>query len=281
MARVLGVSTSGYYAWRKRKLSPRDELDEQLIPLIKELHTASFGSYGIRRIVRGLLQQGIVVNRKKIRRLMRFLGLKGKGEPKREKYISTTDSNHDNPVADNILNRMFTATEPNRCWVTDITYLWTLDGWVYLAVVIDLFNRQVVGWATSNRIDTALVSLALERAVVKRHPSDGLLLHSDRGVQYTSGRYRALAKSYGMQQSMSRLGNCWDNAVAESFFRSLKVEAIKGEKLITTEDAEAVVFEYIEGYYNKWRIHSSLGYVSPSDFEERYFHSQNQGYGSS
>jgi transposase InsO family protein len=270
MAKVLEVSVSGYYQWRKHERSARDELDEQLIPLIKEVHKSSYESYGVRRIVRHLKHQGIVVNPKRIRRLMRFLGLKGKGEPKRQKFIKTTDSEHSNPVAPNELNREFTLKEPNKCWVSDITYLWTLEGWVYLAVVMDLYNRKVVGWAISESIDTELVSLALERAVVKRNPAPGLLLHSDRGVQYTSISYRALVRSCGMRQSMSRKGNCWDNAVAESFFRSLKVEVIRGLKLTTVKEAETVIFEYIEEYYNNWRVHSSLGYMSPVQYEALY-----------
>jgi putative transposase len=270
MAKVLEVSSSGYYQWRKFEKSQRDSLDEQLIPLIQELHEKSLGSYGVRRIVRHLRHQGMLVNQKRIRRLMRQLGLKGKGEPKRKQFVKTTDSAHKNPIAPNELNREFTVNEPNKRWVTDITFIWTHEGWLYLAVVIDLFNRKVVGWATSPEIDTALVALALERAVVKRAPPPGLLLHSDRGVQYTSYRYRALAESYGMRQSMSRVGNCWDNAVAESFFRSLKVETIKGVKLTTFEEAEKVIFRYIEDYYNFWRAHSSLGYRSPVAYETLY-----------
>jgi putative transposase len=270
MAKVLEVSTSGYYQWRKFEQSPRDCIDEQLTLLIKTLHEKSLGAYGIRRIVRHLKHQGIVVNQKRVRRLMRQLGLKGKGEPKRKKFVKTTDSAHTNPIAPNELNREFTVSQPNKRWVSDITYIWTHEGWLYLAVVIELFNRKVVGWATSPEIDTALVSLALEKAVIKRAPPPGLLLHSDRGVQYTSNSYRALVEGYGMRQSMSRLGNCWDNAVAESFFRSLKVEVIKGASLKTFEEAESVIFKYIEDYFNIWRAHSSLGYRSPVEFETLY-----------
>ena len=221
-------------------------------------------------MVRGLRNQGILVNHKKIRRLMRLLGLKGKGEPKRTKFICTTDSAHQNPIAPNILNREFMVHAPDTRWVSDITYIWTEEGWLYLAVVIDLFSRLVVGWATSHEISTSLVSMALQRAVNKRSPKIGLLLHSDRGVQYTSREYRLLVQSYGIVQSMSRLGNCWDNAVAESFFRSLKVEVIKGQKFLTRALAKAVAFDFIEGYYNKWRVHSFLNYQSPIDFESQF-----------
>jgi putative transposase len=270
MSKVLEVSTSGYCRWRKEEQSPRESFDEHLMTLIRVLHAESFGSYGVRRMVRGLKNQGILVNIKRIRRLMRVLGLKGKGEPRRKKFICTTDSNHENPIAPNELNREFTVKEPNTRWVSDITYIWTEEGWLYLAVVIDLFSRMVVGWATSREITASLVSLALQRAYTKRCPPPGLLLHSDRGVQYTSREYRQLVKSYAMRQSMSRLGNCWDNAVAESFFRSLKVEVIQGLLLQTREEAETVIFKYIEGYYNTWRAHSFLNYRSPTQFEDFY-----------
>lgn len=265
MCRVLEVSTSGYYQWRKEERSPREADDDRLIDLIRVLHAESHGAYGVRRIVRGLKQQGILVNIKRIRRLMRQIGLQGKGKPK--KYVVTTDSNHSNPVADNLLERRFTVDEPNRSWVTDITYIWTEEGWLYLAVVIDLFSRMVVGWATSNKITTSLVCLALQKAVAKRQPPSGLLLHSDRGVQYTSKDYRQLVQQYDMVQSMSRKGNCWDNAVAESFFRSLKVEAIKGYKLNSTVDADRRISDYIDGFYNTTRIHSFLLYMSPIVWE--------------
>ena len=265
MCRVLEVSTSGYYQWRKDVRSQREADDERLIDLIKVLHAESFGGYGVRRIVRGLKQQGIVVNIKRIRRLMRQIGLKGKGSPK--KFVNTTDSNHNNPVAENHLDRRFTVDVPNTKWVSDITYIWTAEGWLYVAVVIDLFNRMVVGWASGATINANLVCLALERAISRRNPPPGLLLHSDRGVQYTSGQYGQLAKAHGMFQSMSRLGNCWDNAVAESFFRSLKVEAINGYRLQTRIEAEGRIFDYIERFYNTRRVHSFLLYKSPLQFE--------------
>ena len=265
MCRVLEVSSSGYYQWVKEELSPRQSDDQRLVDLIKILHAESYGAYGVRRIVRDLKQQGLVVNVKRIRRLMRLNGLQGKGEPKR--HIVTTDSKHDNPVAENHLNRRFTVNRPNKSWVTDITYIWTEAGWLFLAVVIDLFSRMVVGWAAKDRIDTSLICLALERAIVKRQPARGLLLHSDRGVQYTSETYRQLVNEHGLVQSMSRKGNCWDNAVAESFFRSLKVEAIYGNKLSTKAEAASRIFDYIEGFYNTRRTHSFLLYMSPLQWE--------------
>lgn len=265
MCRVLQVSTSGYYKWRKDELSTRESDDQRLMDLILVLHAETYGSYGVVRIVRGLRQQGIIVNAKRIRRLMRKLKIKGKGTPK--KHIVTTDSNHSNPVADNKLERKFTVNQPNKVWVADITYIWTQEGWLYLAVVIDLFSRKVVGWACSARIDSSLVCLALEMAVHKRNPKPGLLLHSDRGVQYTSEHYLKLVRKYGIVQSMSRKGNCWDNAVAESFFRSLKVEAIHNATLLTKSDAHSVIFNYIEYFYNIKRLHSFLLYKSPIQWE--------------
>lgn len=265
MCRVLEVSPSGYYRWRSYERSRREADDQRLIDLIKVLHAESYGSYGVRRIVRELKRQGIVVNAKRIRRLMRQIGLKGKGEPK--KFVVTTNSNHMNPVAENHLNRRFTVDQPNRSWVADITYIWTEEGWLYLAVVIDLFSRMVVGWATGAKITAALVCLALQKAIARRGPPWGLLLHSDRGVQYASAEYRQLIYEHGILQSMSRKGNCWDNAVSESFFRSLKVEAIKGYKLATREDGERRIFDYIEDFYNNRRIHSFLLYRSPAQWE--------------
>lgn len=265
MCRVLEVSSSGYYEWRRDEQTPREADDQRLIDLIRVLHAESYGSYGVRRIVRGLKHQGIIVNPKRIRRLMRQIGLKGKGEPKR--HVVTTDSNHDNPVAPNHLNRGFTVDVPNRSWVSDITYIWTEEGWLYLAVVIDLFSRMVVGWATGAKITALLICLALEKALAKRQPPSGLLLHSDRGVQYTSTEFRQLIAKYGIIQSMSRKGNCWDNSVAESFFRSLKVEAIYGLKLQSREHANHIIFDYIEDFYNNIRVHSFLLYLSPAQWE--------------
>jgi putative transposase len=267
MCRVLEVSSSGYYQWRKDEQSPRAADDERIIDLIRVLHAESFGAYGARRIVRGLRQQGILVNIKRIRRLMRQIGLKGKGKPKKSKYVVTTDSNHTNPIAPNHLERKFTVDEPNRAWVSDITYIWTEEGWLYLAVVIDLFSRMVVGWATGAKITASLVSLALQKAIARRNPPLGLLLHSDRGVQYTSEEFRQLVQKHGIVQSMSRKANCWDNAVAESFFRSLKVERIKGYKLNSRIEAESRIFDYIEGFYNTRRTHSFLLYRSPVGWE--------------
>lgn len=265
MCRVLEVSSSGYYKWCSIDDGAKAADDARLCDLIRVLHATSHESYGVRRIVRGLRQQGIFVNKKRIRRLMRELGIKGKGSPR--KFITTTDSKHTNPVAPNILNRGFTVETPNTHWVSDITYIWTEEGWLYLAVVIDLFSRMVVGWAASAKINAALVCLALEKAISKRQPPAGLVLHSDRGVQYTCDEFRQFAAAHDMIQSMSRKGNCWDNSVAESFFRTLKVEFVYGKIFVHRVDAENKIFEYIENFYNSTRAHSFLLYHSPLQWE--------------
>ena len=262
--RVLMVSTSGFYKWRKnREICNSD--DDKYKDLIRVLHKMSYGAYGARRLTQSLRERGFVVNIKRVRRLMKGLGLAGKGEPKR--FIKTTDSNHDNPIFPDLLRRQFTVAQPNKFWVSDITYLWTDEGWVYLAVVIDLFSRMVVGWAMSKTIDNDLVCLALERAVVKRRPASGLVLHSDRGVQYASKKYRNLAENYRMFQSMSRKGNCWDNAVAENFFRNLKVERVYGMKILSISHARQIVSNYIDEFYNNNRVHSFLHGKNPNRWE--------------
>jgi len=264
MCRVLQVSASGFYKWRKdSNVSGSD--DEKFKELICNLHKRSYGSYGARRITKGLREQGFVVNIKRIRRLMRELGISGKGEPKR--FVKTTDSNHNNPVAPNYLCRKFTVDEPNTHWVSDITYIWTEESWAYLAVVLDLFSRKVVGWSLSKTIDENLVCLALECAMVKRRPLSGLILHSDRGGQYTSKKYQEFVKKHGIVQSMSRKGNCWDNAVVERFFRSLKVERIHGTKIQSFSQAYRIISDYIDEFYNNNRIHSYLLYKTPSQWE--------------
>lgn len=265
MCRVLEVSSSGYYKWRLLDDTPKQAEDQQLSDLISVLHAASHQSYGVRRVVRGLCQQGILVNRKRIQRLMRELGIKGKGAPKR--FISTTNSDHNKRVACNILNRRFTVDTPNTHWVTDITYIWTKEGWMYVAVVIDIFSRMVVGWAASAKIDAALVCLALQKAIAKRQPAPGLILHSDRGVQYCSDEFQQLVCKHGIIQSMSRKANCWDNAVAESFFRTLKVEFVNGKNFLNRHEAEFRIFDYIENFYNSKRTHSFLLYYSPLQWE--------------
>jgi len=264
MCRALKVSASGYYAWCKRPECDRVRETHRLDVLIRAQFEASKKRDGSIKITESLRNKGEKVSRSKVARRMRNMGLRSKVK---KKYRPTTDSNHSEPVAPNILNRQFTVSEPNRVWVSDITYLWTQSGWAYLTVILDLFSRMVVGWAVSTSLGHEPVLKALWRAVGRRRPHEGLLFHSDRGVQYACNNFRKAIGSFGFIQSMSRKGNCWDNAVAESFFRTLKTEWYYDNKLIDVHHAERELFEYIERYYNCHRLHATLGYVSPMQFE--------------
>jgi transposase InsO family protein len=212
------------------------------------------------------LEEGFIISKERTRRLMRLEGLVSL-RPKR--YKATTDSNHDDPIAPNVLNRNFTTDAPNKVWVGDITYIYTHEGWLYLAVLIDLFSRKVVGWSMSSSLDRRLCLNSLEMAVRQRRPEPGLLHHSDRGCQYTSGDYQRALEGIGAICSMSRKGNCWDNAVAESFFATLKAEALYQQTFATRKEAIAVIFEYIESYYNRSRLHSTINNMTPVAFEQR------------
>ena len=267
MCRVLMVYCSGFYRWVYSLNSERRKEDNRFKDLIKILHAESYGSFGIRRMTNRLRAQGIKINQKRIRRLMRELGLQGKGTPKKKKFIPTTDSSHTNPIAPNHLGRQFTVSEPNRWWVGDITYIWTDEGWAFLAIVLDLFSRKVVGWAMDKEIKANLVIRALENAVISRQPGSNLTFHSDRGVQYASSTFRSILATYGIRQSMSRKANCWDNAVSESFFGSIKTERIQELKICSFQHAKNIVFDYIETFYNKWRPHSFLLKRSPNEWE--------------
>jgi len=229
------------------------------------------GSYGVRRITRHLKHQGLAVNHKRIRRLMRQLGIQGKGTPKRKKFCITTDSNHKKRISPNHLNRQFIVNKPNHWWVGDISYIWTEQGWCYISVVMDLFSRMIVGWNVGKDITADLVTTAFERAVQFRRISTldkhELTFHSDRGVQYCSDKFRAILKRYQVRQSMSRRANCWDNSVVESFFRSLKVERIKGLKIKSINQLRRLIFDYINNFYNNWRSHSFLLGYSPTSWE--------------
>ena len=219
LCRVLGVSTSGYYAWTERPASARARRDEELGQRVRAAHAASKGRYGSPRVHAELRANGDNVGRKRVARLMKQANLAGR---KRRRFRQTTDSNHNFPIADNILARDFITTAPNEVWVTDITFIWTDQGWLYLAAILDLFSRRVVGWSTSANVDRHLATGALDKALRDRRPSRGLVHHSDRGSTYASGDYRRALDAHGLQCSMSRKGDCWDNAVAESFFASLK-----------------------------------------------------------
>lgn len=264
MCGQLGVSRSGYYAWKERPESERQRTDRELAEQVVAVHQQSRGTYGSPRVHAELRAWGRKVSRKRVARLMGQQGLVAR---KKRRFVRTTDSRHAQPVAPNLLERDFSPAQPNCSWVTDITYVWTRQGWLYLAVVLDLYSRRVVGWAMSESIDRHLVLNALDMALKGRQPPRGLLHHSDRGSQYASEDYQRLLAARGIRCSMSRKGNCWDNAVAESFFSSLKMELVHEADFATHEQARAALFEYIEVFYNRKRRHSSLGYLSPVDFE--------------
>ena len=264
LCRCLAVSRSGFYAWRRRPRSARAQEDARLKVEIAGMHSASRRTYGSPRILRDLREEGHRVSRKRVARLMCELGLEGR---RKRRFRTTTDSRHPFPVAPNVLMRNFDVDAPNTAWVTDITYVATLEGWLYLAVILDLFSRRVVGYAMSERIDRGLVLEALGRALVHRPNVRDLIHHSDRGSQYASGDYRKALDNAGITCSMSRRGNCWDNAVAESFFGTLKLELLYELPLQTRAVTRAAVAEYIEDFYNVRRRHSSLDYMSPIEFE--------------
>jgi transposase InsO family protein len=266
MCRVLDVAGSGYYAWKRRAASPRDEENGRLDADIQRIFDRHKGRYGAPRVAVELEAEGWQVSRRRVAKRMRALGLRAKAA---KKFKATTQSKHNLPVAPNRLEQDFTAAAANRKWVSDITYLWTEAGWLYLAVVLDLYSRAVVGWAMAERMTRELVIAALTMAVWRRRPGRGLVVHSDRGSQYASGDYQEALETHGFLCSMSKKGDCYDNAAMESFFHSLKVEQVNGCRYQTREEAKADVFEYIETYYNPVRRHSTLNYLSPRDFENR------------
>jgi transposase InsO family protein len=266
MCRVLEVSRSGYYAWKKRPEPAKRTKDAQLAAEIAGAHKRSRGIYGSPRVHRDLKARGIHVGKKRVERLMRETGLRGR---RKRRFCCTTDSRHTLPVASNVLDRRFETDAPNRVWVGDVTYIPTGEGWLYLAVLLDLFSRRVVGWATSATNDRALALAALDDALAHRHPPAGLLHHTDQGSPYASDDYRAALARRGIIASMSRTGDCYDNAVAESFFATLKAEHVEHEDFPSRGVAGASLADYIERFYNAARRHSSLGYVSPIEFELR------------
>ena len=267
MCQMLRVSKAGYFAWRYRPESPRDGENRSLTTRISVIHAESRRTYGSPRVHQELRAQGTTIGLKRVARLMRESGVRVK--PK-ARYVVTTDSDHDQPVAPNLLEQDFTATAPDRRWVTDITYVPTGEGWLYVATIIDLFSRRAVGWAMQERMDRSLVLAALEMAVSQRHPQPGLLHHSDRGSQYASEDYRKALSRNGMVASMSRRGCCYDNAAIESFWNTLKSDLIHRRHYQTRDEARREIFEYIEVFYNRIRRHSSIGYVSPVDFERQH-----------
>jgi putative transposase len=267
LCRVLDVSPSGYYASRKRPSSPRALRNAELDTRIRAAHAASKGRYGSPRVHAELRENGERVGRKRVARLMREGGIAGR---MRRRFRATTDSNHAFPIARNVLARDFTAARPNEAWVTDITAVPTREGWLYLAAILDLFSRRVVGWAMSENVDRHLALTALDMALRERRPSKGLIHHSDRGSTYASGDYRAALRARGIACSMSRKGDCWDNAVAESFFGTLKREVEEVDRFESRLQARIVIKDYIDAFYNVQRRHSTIGYKSPIEFELMY-----------
>jgi len=264
MCRLLKVSRSSYYAWLKRPESMRSRENRRLKDKIRVLHKASHGIYGSPRIHRDLVDDGIRCGKNRVARIMREAGIRSRTK---RKFKATTNSKHNLPVAPNLLNQDFAAEAQDRAWVGDITYILTDEGWLYLAVLLDLYNREVVGWAASSRITRQLAIDALQMALGKRSPDQGLLHHTDRGSQYASGDYQKVLKEHGMICSMSRKGNCYDNAVAESFFGRLKSEWVNHQRYLSRSDAIQSLFYYIEIFYNRKRRHSSIDYVTPQEYE--------------
>jgi transposase InsO family protein len=264
MCRLLGIPRSGYYAWQHRSPSTRAQANERLLGLIRAEHQASRRTYGSPRIQVALRRKGVVCGRHRVARLMRQAALWAR--PRRKSHPITTRRQPGVVPAPNRLNQDFTASTPNQKWVSDFTYIETGQGWLYLAVVLDLFSRRVIGWAMSQTMDSSLVVTALRMALIGRRPPAGLLHHSDQGSQYTSSTYLDCLSAASAQLSMSRVGNCYDNAVMESFFGTLKTECVTGPFLTHTQ-ARTTIFEYLEVWYNRQRLHSTLGYLSPVDFE--------------
>jgi putative transposase len=265
MCRVLGVGRSGYYAWQRRSPSSRAQANQTLVELIRTEHQASRKTYGSPRIQMALQRKGVACGRHRVARLMRQYGIYV--QRRRKAHPVTTQRQPGVVPAPNRLNQDFSAPAPNRKWVSDFTYIETGEGWLYLAVVLDLFSRRVIGWAMSETMDTALVEAALRMALLGRRPEAGLLHHSDQGSQYTSAAYLSCLTAASSQLSMSRVGNCYDNAVMESFFGTLKTECATGP-FLTRSQARTTIFEYMEVWYNRQRLHSTLGYFSPVDFEK-------------
>lgn len=265
MCRLLGVSRNGYYRYCQREQDRHPDPEHQaMLAVVKEVAEASGYSYGSRRMKGALNALGYPVGRRKARSLMREAGVKARYRPK---YKVTTHSDHKQPVFENVLAREFTAAGPDQAYVSDITYIWTQEGWLYLAVFIDLFSRRVVGWSMGSRMKARLVTDALRMAIWQRRPEPGLIVHSDRGSQYASKAFRRLLRANGLVGSMSRKGDCWDNAVAESFFASLKKERVQWRNYQTRAEAQQDVLDYIVMFYNSWRLHSTLDYTSPNDYE--------------
>ena len=264
MCILLKISRSGYYVWKGRSSSKQALANENLLLCIKESYKKGREIYGSPRITDDLRESGIRCGHNRVARLMRISGIRAKTK---RRFKVTTDSKHRLPISPNLLARNFTAQTPNTVWVADITYIWTEEGWLYLAAVLDLYSRSIVGWSMGKRLDAELTVSALRQAVKRRRPDQGLVFHSDRGVQYASAKMRVELERHGFIQSMSRKGDCWDNAVMESFFHTLKTEHTYFEKYWSRAEARTKLFDYIEIFYNRQRKHSTLCYKSPLEFE--------------
>ena len=264
MCRVLEVSRSGFYDWRSRPCGKRRQENEKLLMAIRESYHKSKGNYGSPRIMEDLREKGIRCGENRIAKIMKVNGIVAKSK---RKFKVTTNSKHNLPVTENLLQQQFVATGPNKVWCSDITYIQTLEGWLYLVVILDVFSRRVVGWAMSERLTADFVMRALYQAMGRRNPALGCIFHSDRGVQYACSEFRKILQNNGFLQSMSRKGDCYDNAIAESFFHTLKTEHVYQCRYPTRAEARQSVFEYIEIFYNRQRRHSALGYRSPISFE--------------
>jgi putative transposase len=268
MCSVLGVSSSGYYAWQNRPVCPQVQANQKLMPEIRAIHIRSRKTYGSPRVHAELRACGFRVGKNRVARLMRAEHLHGQ---RKKKQPRTTDSQHSYPVAPNRLNRDFKATQPNEKWLADITYIPTAEGWLYLAVILDLFSRKIVGWAFAATLESCLVEQAFRMAMQDQPALSGLLHHSDRGSQYAGEAYQRLLGGQQVQASMSRTGNCYDNAPMESFFSTLKCEHVHFQNYQSRREATTDIFSYIVGFYNRQRRHSSLEYLSPDEFERRYY----------
>lgn len=271
MCRAFSLNPSGYYAWRRSKPSPRVAENARLLTQIKAIAAEGRGHYGSPKVVRRLRRDGEAVNHKRVERLMRENGICAK---RVKKFVRTTDSRHSLPVAENVLARRFSAARPDQVWTSDITYVWTDEGWLYLVVFLDLYSRLVVGWAVSASLETEFVAQAFVQGQRRRGHGVSPLVHSDRGSQYASSAFRERLAAWGCSQSMSRRANCWDNAVTESFFGLLKSELVHHERFRTRQEAKDKIFDYIEVFYNRSRIHSAAGYFAPAEYEARFYEAQ-------
>lgn len=265
MCKILRISRSRYYGWLKNSSSDKAKIDIILLQRIKDVFVEGRMLYGTRKIKHRLEQRGVVISRKRIARLMQVGGLQRKTK---RKFRVTTNSKHGLSISPNLLKRQFHVTAPNHVWAGDITYIPTQNGWLYLATVMDLYSRKIVGWSMDTNMKASLVNDAITMAIWQRRPAKGLIWHSDRGSQYCAKSHREILKDHGIIQSMSRKGDCWDNATSESFFSILKRELVELSNFVNQKEASAAIFEYIEVFYNKIRAHSTVGYLAPIEFEE-------------